>query len=188
MRISLRDHHRQYIADCAAPPNAAENSSKGMSLTEQRRKAPRHSSPTSMSRKSECAQAALGSEWFDNPANIDMTAALYLERFMNFGLGPEELQSGRPIIGIAQRGPDLVRPATAMHLELAAPRARRHPRRGRHRASSFRPIADPGDTASAPLPRSTATWRTLAWSRSFTATRSTAWCSPPAVTRPRPRS
>ena len=38
--------------------------------------------------------------WFDNPANADMTA-LYLERTMNFGLGFDELQSGRPIIGLS---------------------------------------------------------------------------------------
>ncbi|MGL5361570.1 MAG: hypothetical protein ACRDBH_01725, partial [Bosea sp. (in: a-proteobacteria)] len=44
--------------------------------------------------------------WFDNPANADMTA-LYLERTMNFGLGLQELQSGRPIIGIAQTGSDI---------------------------------------------------------------------------------
>ena len=41
--------------------------------------------------------------WFDNSANIDMTA-LYLERYLNFGLSLEELRSGRPIIGIAQTG------------------------------------------------------------------------------------
>src|SRR5690606_2036915 len=44
--------------------------------------------------------------WFDNPANADMTA-LYLERYMNFGLSREELMSGKPIIGIAQTGSDL---------------------------------------------------------------------------------
>ena len=44
--------------------------------------------------------------WFDNPANPAMTA-LYLERYMNFGLTRAELQSGRPIIGIAQTGSDL---------------------------------------------------------------------------------
>ena len=38
-------------------------------------------------------------EWFDNPANPDMTA-LYLERYLNFGLTREELQSGKPVIGI----------------------------------------------------------------------------------------
>jgi hypothetical protein len=40
-------------------------------------------------------------EWFADPQRSDMTA-LYLERFMNYGLTPEELRSGRPIIGIAQ--------------------------------------------------------------------------------------
>src|SRR3569833_130668 len=44
--------------------------------------------------------------WFDNPSNPDMTA-LYLERYLNFGLTREELQSGKPIIGIAQTGSDL---------------------------------------------------------------------------------
>ena len=44
--------------------------------------------------------------WFDNPDNADMTA-LYLERYMNFGLSLDELQSGKPIIGIAQTGSDL---------------------------------------------------------------------------------
>jgi dihydroxy-acid dehydratase len=55
--------------------------------------------------------------WFDNPHNVDMTA-LYLERYMNFGLSQEELQSGRPIIGIAQTGSDLS-PCNRHHLELA---------------------------------------------------------------------
>ncbi len=55
--------------------------------------------------------------WFDNPANADMTA-LYLERYMNFGLSLEELQSDRPIIGIAQTGSDLS-PCNRHHLVLA---------------------------------------------------------------------
>jgi dihydroxy-acid dehydratase len=55
--------------------------------------------------------------WFDNPDNADMTA-LYLERYLNFGLSQEELQSGRPIIGIAQTGSDLS-PCNRHHLELA---------------------------------------------------------------------
>jgi dihydroxy-acid dehydratase len=55
--------------------------------------------------------------WFDNPANIDMTA-LYLERYLNFGLSLEELRSGRPIIGIAQTGSDLS-PCNRHHLVLA---------------------------------------------------------------------
>jgi dihydroxy-acid dehydratase len=55
--------------------------------------------------------------WFDNPGNIDMTA-LYLERYLNFGLSLEELQSGKPIIGIAQTGSDLS-PCNRHHLVLA---------------------------------------------------------------------
>jgi dihydroxy-acid dehydratase len=55
--------------------------------------------------------------WFDNPANVDMTA-LYLERYLNFGLSLEELQSGKPIIGIAQTGSDLS-PCNRHHLVLA---------------------------------------------------------------------
>jgi dihydroxy-acid dehydratase len=56
-------------------------------------------------------------EWFADPARSDMTA-LYLERFMNYGLTPEELRSGRPIIGIAQTGSDLS-PCNRIHLDLA---------------------------------------------------------------------
>src|SRR5476649_2432102 len=55
--------------------------------------------------------------WFDNPSNPDMTA-LYLERYMNFGLSLEELQSDKPIIGIAQTGSDLS-PCNRHHLVLA---------------------------------------------------------------------
>jgi dihydroxy-acid dehydratase len=55
--------------------------------------------------------------WFDNPENVDMTA-LYLERYLNFGLSLEELQSGKPIIGIAQTGSDLS-PCNRHHLVLA---------------------------------------------------------------------
>ena len=55
--------------------------------------------------------------WFDNPSNPDMTA-LYLERYLNFGLTREELQSGKPIIGIAQTGSDLS-PCNRHHIELA---------------------------------------------------------------------
>jgi dihydroxy-acid dehydratase len=56
--------------------------------------------------------------WFDNPDNPGMTA-LYLERYMNFGLTLEELRgSGKPIIGIAQTGSDLS-PCNRHHIELA---------------------------------------------------------------------
>ena len=56
-------------------------------------------------------------QWFDNPDNPGMTA-LYLERYLNFGLTREELQSGKPIIGIAQTGSDLS-PCNRHHIELA---------------------------------------------------------------------
>ena len=56
-------------------------------------------------------------EWFDAPDHIDM-AALYLERFMNYGITPQELRSGRPIIGFAQTGSDIA-PCNRIHLELA---------------------------------------------------------------------
>src|ERR1700728_932021 len=55
--------------------------------------------------------------WFDNPENPGMTA-LYIERYLNFGLTPGELRSGKPIIGIAQTGSDLS-PCNRHHLELA---------------------------------------------------------------------
>src|ERR1035438_3508653 len=55
--------------------------------------------------------------WFDNPDNPGMTA-LYLERYLNYGLTKQELTSGKPIIGIAQTGSDLS-PCNRHHLELA---------------------------------------------------------------------
>jgi dihydroxy-acid dehydratase len=56
-------------------------------------------------------------DWFANPDRPDMVA-VYLERFMNYGLTPAELRSGRPIIGIAQSGSDL-NPCNRVHLQLA---------------------------------------------------------------------
>jgi len=55
--------------------------------------------------------------WFDDPHDPGMTA-LYIERYLNFGLTREELQSGKPIIGIAQTGSDLS-PCNRHHLDLA---------------------------------------------------------------------
>ncbi|HKH95811.1 MAG TPA: IlvD/Edd family dehydratase [Beijerinckiaceae bacterium] len=55
--------------------------------------------------------------WFDNPDNPGMTA-LYIERYLNFGLTVEELQAGKPVIGIAQTGSDLS-PCNRHHIELA---------------------------------------------------------------------
>ena len=56
-------------------------------------------------------------DWFEDPDRLDQSA-LYLERFMNYGLTPDELRSGKPIIGIAQTGSDLS-PCNRIHLELA---------------------------------------------------------------------
>jgi dihydroxy-acid dehydratase len=54
-------------------------------------------------------------DWFEDPDHLDMVA-LYLERFMNYGLTREELRSGKPIVGIAQSGGDLT-PCNRVHLE-----------------------------------------------------------------------
>ena len=56
--------------------------------------------------------------WFDNPADPALTA-LYLERYMNYGITPDELRGGKPIIGIAQTGSDLS-PCNRHHIELAS--------------------------------------------------------------------
>lgn len=56
-------------------------------------------------------------QWFDNPDNPGMTA-LYIERYLNYGITRAELQSGKPIIGIAQTGSDLS-PCNRHHVELA---------------------------------------------------------------------
>ena len=55
--------------------------------------------------------------WFDDPHDPGMTA-LYIERYMNYGITREELQGGKPIIGIAQTGNDLS-PCNRHHIELA---------------------------------------------------------------------
>jgi dihydroxy-acid dehydratase len=63
------------------------------------------------------ARKLRSANWFDDPHNVDMTA-LYLERYLNYGIGLDELRSGRPIIGIAQTGSDLA-PCNRHHLVLA---------------------------------------------------------------------
>ncbi len=93
--------------------------------------------------------------WFDNPANIDMTA-LYLERYLNFGLSLEELRSGRPIIGIAQTGSDLS-PCNRHHLVLAE-RVREGIRQAGGIAIEFpvHPIQETGKRPTAGLDRNLA--------------------------------
>ncbi len=70
-----------------------------------------------MSRDDNPPRTLRSRSWFDNPHNPDMTA-LYLERYLNYGLTLEELQSGKPIIGIAQTGSDLS-PCNRHHIVLA---------------------------------------------------------------------
>jgi dihydroxy-acid dehydratase len=90
--------------------------------------------------------------WFDNPDNVDMTA-LYLERYTNYGLTLEELQSGKPIIGIAQSGSDLV-PCNRHHIFLAA-RVREGIREAGGIAFEFplHPIQETGKRPTAALDR-----------------------------------
>jgi dihydroxy-acid dehydratase len=93
--------------------------------------------------------------WFDNPQNVDMTA-LYLERYMNFGISQEELQAGRPIIGIAQTGSDLS-PCNRHHLVLAE-RVREGIREAGGIALEFgvHPIQETGKRPTAALDRNLA--------------------------------
>jgi dihydroxy-acid dehydratase len=90
--------------------------------------------------------------WFDNPDNPGMTA-LYLERYLNYGLTLDELTAGRPIIGIAQTGSDLS-PCNRHHLELAQ-RAREGIRAAGGIAFEFpcHPIQETGKRPTAALDR-----------------------------------
>src|SRR5205809_390021 len=94
-------------------------------------------------------------QWFNNPDNPDMTA-LYLERYMNWGLKREELQSGKPIIGIAQTGSDLS-PCNRHHLDLAE-RVREGVREAGGIAFEFpvHPIQETGKRPTAALDRNLA--------------------------------
>src|SRR5438105_4531642 len=90
--------------------------------------------------------------WFDNPDNPGMTA-LYLERYLNFGLTRAELTCGKPIIGIAQSGSDLS-PCNRHHIELA-----KRVREGIHDAGGIafefptHPIQETGKRPTAGLDR-----------------------------------
>jgi len=93
--------------------------------------------------------------WFDNPSNPDMTA-LYLERYLNYGLTLEELRSGKPIIGIAQTGSDLS-PCNRHHIVLAE-RVREGIREAGGIAMEFpvHPIQETGKRPTAGLDRNLA--------------------------------
>ncbi|MGE0847359.1 MAG: IlvD/Edd family dehydratase, partial [Flavobacteriaceae bacterium] len=101
------------------------------------------------------ARRLRSSLWFDNPDNPGMTA-LYLERYLNYGLTREELQSGKPIIGIAQTGSDLS-PCNRHHLDLAA-RVREGIRAAGGIAFEFpvHPIQETGKRPTAALDRNLA--------------------------------
>ena len=93
--------------------------------------------------------------WFDNPDNPGMTA-LYLERYLNYGLTKQELTSGKPIVGIAQSGSDLS-PCNRHHRELAE-----RVREGIHDAGGIafefpmHPIQETGKRPTAALDRNLA--------------------------------
>jgi dihydroxy-acid dehydratase len=93
--------------------------------------------------------------WFDNPDNPGMTA-LYLERYLNYGLTKQELTCGKPIVGIAQSGSDLS-PCNRHHLELAG-----RVREGIHDAGGIafefpmHPIQETGKRPTAALDRNLA--------------------------------
>jgi dihydroxy-acid dehydratase len=93
--------------------------------------------------------------WFDNPDNPGMTA-LYLERYLNYGLTRDELTSGKPIIGIAQTGSDLS-PCNRHHLQLAE-RVREGIRTAGGLAMEFpvHPIQETGKRPTAALDRNLA--------------------------------
>jgi dihydroxy-acid dehydratase len=110
--------------------------------------------------------------WFNNPESADMTA-LYLERYLNYGLTIEELQSDRPIIGIAQTGSDLS-PCNRHHLVLAS-RVRDGIREAGGIPIEFplHPIQETGKRPTAGLDRNLAY---LGLSKCCSAIRSMAWC------------
>jgi len=108
-----------------------------------------------MTDTSKTAKPLRSRAWFDNPENPDMTA-LYLERYLNYGLTRKELQSNKPIIGIAQTGSDLS-PCNRHHLVLAE-RVREGIREAGGIAMEFpvHPIQETGKRPTAGLDRNLA--------------------------------
>ena len=125
--------------------------------THQRPAHPARSRETLMTKKPTASQIKKlrSRKWFDNPDNPDMTA-LYLERYMNYGLTREELSRGKPIIGIAQSGSDLS-PCNRHHLVLAE-RVREGIREAGGIAFEFpvHPIQETGKRPTASLDRNLA--------------------------------
>ena len=109
--------------------------------------------------------------------------AVYVERYMNYGWTREELQSGKPVIGIAQTGGDLT-PCNRIHVELMdRVKAGIRDNGGIPFEFPVHPIAEQGKR---PTRLSTAISPTSAWSKSCTAIPSTASSSPPDATKPHP--
>ncbi|RMF41157.1 MAG: hypothetical protein D6754_01665 [Alphaproteobacteria bacterium] len=75
-------------------------------------------------------------DWFDDPARLDMSA-LHPERILTCGLTPEELRSGRPVLGIAKSGSE-INPCNRIPLELA-----RRMRDGIREAGGIAPVKRP---------------------------------------------
>ena len=164
-------------AKTAKPPKTTKVSAKVSTSASAKKAAGKGGSVTVAALPKAAAEATgkrllRSQHWFDNPDNPGMTA-LYLERYLNYGLTREELQSGKPIIGIAQTGSDLS-PCNRHHLELAKRVRDGIARRAACRSSSR--CTRSRRPASARPPRSTATSPISAWSRCSTAIRSTASC------------
>ncbi len=110
--------------------------------------------------------------WFDDPHNPGMTA-LYLERYMNFGITLEELHGGKPIIA-SPRPAATYRPATAIC--RAGPRRIRDGIRDAGGIPLEFPLHPIQETGKRPTAALDATWPISAWSRCCMAIRWTAWC------------
>ena len=136
-----------------------------------------------MTKRGKATKTLRSQRWFDDPSNPSMTA-LYLERYLNYGLTRGELHGGP---ADHRHRPDGHRPRALQPPPPRAGQARqgRHPGRRRRRPRVPGP-PDPGGRQAPDRDRSTATSPTSGSSRCSTAIRSTASCSRPAATRPRP--
>lgn len=107
--------------DCPCPPGSAPNDIEDCLAEYQeldRRKRQLEDKLKTLGRSLKSPGRRLRSEdWFNDPSEPLMTT-IYLERYTNYGLTRHELMSGKPVIGIAQTGSDLV-PCNRHHIELA---------------------------------------------------------------------
>ena len=112
-----------------------------------------------MSDSKKPAKRLRSEEWFNNPAHPDGTV-IYIERFLNYGITPEELRAGKPIIGIAQVGND-ISPCNRGHLETA---------------ERVKGNLNGGSALRERLRRWTGTWPTSELWKCCTAIRLMGWC------------